>query len=114
MEAYLTDGLWLDLARRANAAAARLSQGLVAAPGVRLAWPTEVNEVFVVAPDELASAWRAAGAVFHHWSSRSMAPDEAPRAGETIVRLVTSFETGDSEVDALIALAGAPHGRRNS
>jgi len=50
MEAYLVDGLWLDLARRANAAAASLANGLLRAPGVRRAWPTEVNEVFVVAP----------------------------------------------------------------
>jgi threonine aldolase len=111
MEAYLTDGLWLDLARRANEAARRLSQGLQRAPGVRLAWPTEANEVFVIAPDELASAWRAAGAKFHSWSSRSIAPGEAPRAGETMARLVTSFATSEREVDALIAIA--PHRRRN-
>ena len=34
--------------------------------------------------------------------------------GETMMRLVTSFETREREVDALIAMAGAPHGRRNS
>ena len=50
MEAYLRDGLWLRLAEQANAAARRLSAGLAKAPGVRLAWPTEANEVFVVAP----------------------------------------------------------------
>jgi threonine aldolase len=113
MEAYLTDGLWLDLARRANEAARRLSQGLSRAPGVRLAWPTEANEVFVIAPDGLASTWRAAGAKFHPWSSRSIALEEAPRAGETMVRLVTSFETRARDVEALIAIAGAPHRRRN-
>jgi len=113
MGAYLADGLWLELARRANAAAARLAQGLVEAPGVRLAWPTEVNEVFVVAPSELASRWRAAGAKFHEWRSRSIAPEQAPRAGETFLRLVTSFETREREVDALIAIAAAPHRRRN-
>ena len=51
MEAYLRDGLWLKLAEQANAAAKRLSAGLSKAPGVRLAWPTEANEVFVVAPN---------------------------------------------------------------
>ncbi|MGO9191977.1 MAG: threonine aldolase family protein [Streptosporangiaceae bacterium] len=114
MEAYLKDGLWFELARRANAAATRLSQGLVYAPGVRLAWPTEANEVFVIAPMELASTWRAAGAQFHEWTSRSIAPERAPRAGETMVRLVTSFETRDRDVDALIGMATAPHRRRNS
>ena len=51
MEAYLKDGLWLRLAERANRAARRLSERLAAARGVRLAWPTEANEVFVVAPN---------------------------------------------------------------
>lgn len=114
MEAYLTGGLWLDLARRANAAAARLSEGLAQAPGVRVAWPTDVNEVFVVAPDELASRWRAAGAKFHPWSSRSIAAGQEPRAGETLLRLVASFETSDAEIEALLAIAQAPHARRNS
>ena len=50
MEAYLKDGLWLRLAEQANTAARRLSTELAKAPGVRLAWPTEANEVFVVAP----------------------------------------------------------------
>ena len=114
MEAYLTNGLWLDLARRANAAAARLSQGLARARGVRLAWPTEANEVFVIAPKELASTWRAAGAKFYDWTSRSIAPEQALRAGETMMRLVTSFETCERDVDALIGMAAAPHSRRNS
>jgi threonine aldolase len=114
MEAYLTGGLWLDLARRANAAARRLAQGLARAPGVRLALPTEVNEVFVVAPSTLADTWRAAGAKFHPWTSRSIAPDNAAREGETVLRLVTSFETAEEEIEALIAMANAPHQRLNS
>lgn len=114
MEAYLTGGLWLELARRANAAAARLSQGLAAAPGVRLAWPTEANEVFAVAPSSLVARWRAAGAQFHPWTSRSLAPGSTPREDETLVRLVASFETSEAEIDALLAIAEAPHARRNS
>jgi threonine aldolase len=105
MEAYLKDWLWLDLARRANAAAARLVEGLASAPGVRRAWPTEVNEVFVVASAASAAAWRAAGAKFHDWSTRALASDLAPGPGETLLRLVTSFETSDQEIDALVAIA---------
>ena len=103
MGAYLADGLWLRLAERANASARRLSEQLTAA-GLRLAWPTEANEVFVVAPDALIAEWRAAGAQFHDWSTRSLAPGRSPRAGETLVRLVTSFETGQVEIDRLVAL----------
>ena len=107
MEAYLKGGLWLRLAERANAAAKRLAERLEAAPGVRLAWPAEANEVFVVAPDATVAAWREAGAKFHPWTTRSLGPERAPREGETLVRLVTSFETGDGEIERLAELSGA-------
>ena len=110
MEAYLRDGLWLELAEQANAAAKRLSAGLSKAPGVRLAWPTETNEVFVIAPKAMVSVWRAAGAAFHEWSTRSMASDCAPREGEALLRLVTSFETTPGEIDRLLALCGRREG----
>jgi threonine aldolase len=104
MEAYLTDGLWLRLAERANASARRLARGLAATPGVRLAWPTEANEVFVVAPKAMVDRWRAAGAVFHEWSTRSLAPERASRNGEMLVRFVASFETESSEIDRLMSI----------
>jgi threonine aldolase len=105
MEAYLADGLWLQLAERANASARRLARGLAGTPGVRLAWPTEANEVFVVAPKAMVERWRTAGAVFHEWSTRSLAPERAPRNGETLLRLVASFETESSEIDRLLSLS---------
>ena len=104
MEAYLMDGLWLRLAESANVSARRLARGLAAAPGVRVAWPTDVNEVFVVAPNAMVERWGAAGARFHEWSTRSLAPERAPRDGETLVRLVTSFETASTEIDRLVSI----------
>jgi threonine aldolase len=106
MEAYLKDGLWLRLAERANASARRLARGLAGTPGVRLAWPAEANEVFVVAPKAMVERWRAAGAVFHEWSTRSLAPERAPRKGETLLRLVASFETESREIDGLMSICG--------
>jgi threonine aldolase len=109
MEAYLADGLWLRLAERANSSARRLARGLGATPGVRIAWPTDANEVFVVAPNAMVERWRAAGARLYEWTTRSLAPENGPRAGETLVRLVASFETTSTEIDNLIGLwAGAP------
>jgi threonine aldolase len=105
MEAYLADGLWLRLAERANSSARRLARSLAAIPGVRIAWPTEANEVFVVAPKVLAERWRAAGARLHDWTTRSLAPENTPRTGETLVRLVTSFETASTEIDRLIEVS---------
>ena len=80
-------------------------EGLPSAPGVRAAWPTEANEVFVVAPTARVSAWRAAGARISDWPTRALARDRAPGPGETLLRLVTSFETSDAEIDALITIA---------
>jgi threonine aldolase len=108
MEAWLAGDLWLELARRANGAARRLAEGLAAAPSVRLAFPVEANEVFVVAPNATLARWRAAGAKFYDWSTRSARSDLAPRTGETMARLVTSFETSEAEVDALLALTKTP------
>jgi threonine aldolase len=105
MMAYLKDGLWLRLAGRANDAARRLSQGLAAQPRFRLAWPTEANEVFVIAPDETVEAWLAAGARFYDWSTRSLALELNPGPGERLIRLVTSFETEQSEIERLLALS---------
>jgi threonine aldolase len=105
MEAYLADDLWLRLAGRANRAARLLSAGLARAAGVRLAWPTEANEVFVVARNDTLAAWRAAGAGFHEWSTRSLAAELSPREGETLVRLVASFETSEAEIERLLGLA---------
>ena len=107
MTAYLEGGLWLNLAAKANAAARRLFDGLVALPGVRPGWPAEANEVFVVAPSARAAAWRAAGAVFHDWPTRAIRPERAAGPGESLIRLVTSFETSDAEIESFLALAAA-------
>ena len=88
--------------QRAGAAAQR---GLAVAPGVRLAWPTEANEVFVVAPDATVGGWRAAGARLHDWSTQSLSTDRMPGQGETLARLVTSFETRPEEIDRLLTSA---------
>lgn len=50
--AFFEDDLWLNSARHANAMAAELSAGAVKIPGVELAYPTQVNGVFVCIPRE--------------------------------------------------------------
>jgi threonine aldolase len=94
LDAYLRDGLWLKLARHANAMAQQLSQGLSQLPGVRLVHPTEANEVFVQLPEPVIQALSAAGFQFYRW-----ADDRS-----TTLRLVATFNTQPSEVAALIGL----------
>ena len=102
---YLADGHWLDNARHANRMAAELSAGVTAAPGARLAWPTETNEVFAIIPKALDARLRRIGALYHPWSPRSLPPSETIGPDEVLVRLVTSFATDPSAVAALVATA---------
>lgn len=94
MEAYLCDDLWLILARKANAAAKKLSLGLNALPGTELAHPTEGNEVFVRLPSAGAAALEAAGIGSYPWPGGSR-------------RFVCAWNTTDAEVDAALAAVRA-------
>ena len=88
--AMLDDGLWLDNARSANAAARTLAQ---AAPN-RLVYPVEANELFVRATAEEAARLRDQGFDFYDWG-----PDE--------IRLVTSWDNSQEDVQRLgDAIAG--------
>ena len=105
MAGFLDGGHWLDLARRANARAARLSAGLAALPGVRLPWPTEANEVFPIVPAAMDEALRAAGARYYPWTTRSLGAVEAPGEGERMLRLICAFDTEEEAVDEFVAVA---------
>ncbi|MDQ0475395.1 threonine aldolase family protein [Labrys wisconsinensis] len=102
--ALLEDGHWLDLARHANAMAARLAEGLRTA-GHRIPWPTQANEVFPVLPRPLIARLQAAGAAFYEWPTQSLAPEDAPEEDEALVRLVTSFATTPAEVERFLDAA---------
>lgn len=98
IDAMLQDGLWLKLAGRANAAAARLADGLRTVPGMSLEHPVETNELFVRLPSIAAlKSLEAAGAKFYEW--------EPPANGRPLIRLVCAFSTTDAEVDAFLAAA---------
>lgn len=96
-EAYLTDGLWLELAARANEAAARLADAVRDSSRCRLAWEVQANEVFAIIPADLSEVWRARGVGFHLWPVPGDLVNEVA-ADEVIARLVTSFATSDEEV----------------
>ena len=98
-DAYLENGLWLKLAAHANAMAQKLSAGLAAIPGVKIAYPTEFNELFPVFPAGVAQQLLAAGAVFYPWVTHA---DPAERG---IYRMVTSFATTEDEVSTFLEIA---------
>jgi threonine aldolase len=96
--AYFEGELWLRHARTANALAARLAAGLVAAGG-RLVAPAEANEVFVVLAAAQLAGLRADGYEFYDWP--------APRgATGPVIRLVTAYDMVAADVEAFIAAAG--------
>ncbi len=106
-EGYFAGGHWLDNARHANAMATMLSEGLLQLPGVRLAWPTQANEVFPIIPGTLDEALKAAGILYHPWTELSL--PEAERVGdhEVLIRLVTSWATREEDVRRLLEIASS-------
>jgi threonine aldolase len=94
--AYLSNDLWLNNARHANAMAARMAQGLKSVPGVRLLHPVDANEVFLAVPEKVAAGLEAQGFHFYRWQYR-------PSAAGVTIRLVTSFATSASDVDEFLA-----------
>ncbi len=107
MVGYLSDGHWLANARHANAMALRIAAGLGGLTGVRLPWPTEANEVFVVLPDTMLAAIRHGGYAVAPWSSLSLPPGFVIAEGESFVRLVASFASRPDDIDGLVAVARA-------
>ncbi|WP_372452872.1 threonine aldolase family protein [Mycolicibacterium xanthum] len=83
--ALFSEGLWLQTAAQANAMADRLSAGLTGL-GLRLAGPTEANEVFVEL--DTGAHRRLAGRYLVH----------QPDPGEQVVRFVCSWATTDDDV----------------
>ncbi|MFT4865527.1 MAG: threonine aldolase [Ilumatobacter sp.] len=83
--AYLTNDLWLRLAAHSNQQMERLAAGLVNA-GVELLNPPAVNMLFVRVPDEASTQLEATGLLFY-------------RIGPGLIRLVTSWQTSDDDID---------------
>jgi threonine aldolase len=92
LEAYLREGLWLRLAAHANAMAGRLAAGLAAVPGIRLAHPVEINEIFAIMPRPMVEGLLAAGFGLYD-------------RGGGEVRLVTAFDNTETQIDAFVAAA---------
>ncbi|WP_116082984.1 low specificity L-threonine aldolase [Tropicimonas sp. IMCC34011] len=102
MEAYLADGLWLDLAGRANATCARLAEGLASVPDISLMHRHEANMIFFEAPRALHAALHAKGARY-----ATMAPLEGDGAARIGARLVCDWSAKEEMVDAFVEAARA-------
>ena len=101
MAAYLRDGLWLRLAADANAAAARLSSGIVTVPGATLVHPTEANAVFAAWPRAGHLRAQAEGARYYLWPGNQTL--DGPDHEAVAARLVCSWCTTDADVDGFLS-----------
>ncbi len=106
MEAYLTNDLWLDNARKANANATRLAEGIKDATDLRLPLGAEANQLFPIVSRRLYDHLIAAGAQFAVWPGVGSLIDQ-PSEDEVQIRLVTSFNTRQEDIDAFIAAVHA-------
>ncbi|MEL6584647.1 MAG: beta-eliminating lyase-related protein [Pseudomonadota bacterium] len=99
MEAYLTDDLWLRLARQSNAMAKRLSDGIVALGGT-LTHPTDGNQVFASWAKAGHVAAQAKGAQYYLWphSETMDGDDDTPISA----RLVCNWATTEDDVDQFL------------
>ena len=102
-EAYFADGLWLDVARHANAMTRQLAQAIEASPHARLEWQPQANELFPILSDEIVEKLRHAGAAFYPWHPPH-GHGKSIETGETMCRLVTSFATTTEDVERFGAL----------
>jgi len=100
-QAYLTNGLWLDLARKANQAAAKLERDLADVPGLSLLHRRDANMIFAQWPIGLHRAARRAGAVYHTLDETAYASghDDDMLAA----RLVCNWATSGQDIAEFVA-----------
>ena len=102
MDAYLTDDLWRDLAKKANRAADRLAAGILAVPGASLMHPMQANAIFASWPRKGHIKAQEAGAKYYHWPfDQSL---DGPLDETISARLVCNWATTDTEIDVFLAL----------
>ena len=102
MQAYLTDDLWLDTARAANVAGARLAAGLREVPGCMFRAEPEANMIFATLPRATHQRLHKAGAVYGLFDG----PLETGDADEPLLmRVVCDWSMTDAMIDAFIEVA---------
>ncbi len=99
MKAYLADGLWLDLAQRANGAARRMADGLRRSNSARLLYEPAANLMFAEFPRAAHQRLHDAGAVYYVWSGNLEAGDPEEML---LARLVCDWSTDPATVDRFL------------
>lgn len=101
MLAYMTDDLWVDMARAANARCARLADGLRGIDRVRLQYEPEANMIFFDMPRAHHKRMLDGGAVYYVMDGDAAVGDPDQRLTG---RLVCDWSMTDAGVDQFLAL----------
>ncbi len=101
MLAYLEDGLWLDLARAANAANARLAHGLTRNGAVRYLHDPAANMSFAAFPRAAHQRLHDAGAQYYVWDGSLKGDDPIE---PLTARMVCDWSATDEAIDRFTAL----------
>ncbi len=102
MDASLTDDLWRETATAANAAAARLVEGLKGVNEAEFAFTPQANMIYVWMPRALHRRLNDAGAIYYIEQGRLEGADP----GELLLgRLVCDWSTTKESVDRFLEVA---------
>ncbi|MDC1247828.1 low specificity L-threonine aldolase [Pelagibacteraceae bacterium] len=91
LDAYISNDVWLKNAKQANEMGKKLSDGLVKYNSIKLAYPTQANEVFAKFPREM----------IEHLNSLGYKMNEDELDGQA-VRLVAAWNTLNSDVESFL------------
>ncbi|MBL6799377.1 MAG: low specificity L-threonine aldolase [Candidatus Pelagibacter bacterium] len=91
LDAYISNDVWLKNAKQANEMGKKLSDGLVKHSSIKLAYPTQANEVFAKFPREM----------IEHLNSLGYKMNEDELDGQA-VRLVAAWNTQNSDVESFL------------
>ena len=91
LEAYISNNVWLDNAKNANEMGKKLSEGLIKHNSIKLAYPTQANQVFAKFPRE----------VIEHLNSEGYKMNEDELDGQA-ARLVAAWNTKISDVESFL------------
>lgn len=99
MQGYLKDSLWLDMARKSNAACARLTAGL-RAKGAEFVHTPQANMIFVRLPRATHQLLHAAGAVYYVLDGDR---DKGPADEMLRSRMVCDWAMTDDLIDQFLS-----------
>ena len=100
MEAYLTDDLWRDMARQANAAGQKLAEGLRDIDGVALLHPAQANMIFSALPSAAHRRLQDAGAQYYPEAGATDKPDTASSSA----RIVADWSCPEAHISEFLSL----------